>query len=35
MLRRPALPEVAAVETVDEVMDWLDHAPALATARGV
>jgi precorrin-6A/cobalt-precorrin-6A reductase len=35
MLRRPPLPEVAAVETVDEVMDWLDHGPGLATARGV
>jgi precorrin-6A/cobalt-precorrin-6A reductase len=33
--RRPALPEVAAVETVDEVFDWLDHVPALAIARGV
>jgi precorrin-6A/cobalt-precorrin-6A reductase len=35
MLRRPALPEVAAVETVDDVVDWLDHSAALATARGV
>jgi precorrin-6A/cobalt-precorrin-6A reductase len=35
MLRRPPPPEVAAVETVDEVVDWLDHAPGLATARGV
>jgi precorrin-6A/cobalt-precorrin-6A reductase len=35
VLRRPALPEVAAVETVDEVLDWLDHVPALAIARGV
>lgn len=35
MLRRPALPEVAAVETVEEAVDWLDHPPALATARGV
>jgi precorrin-6A/cobalt-precorrin-6A reductase len=35
MLRRPPLPEVAAVETVDEAMGWLDHLSALATARGV
>jgi precorrin-6A/cobalt-precorrin-6A reductase len=35
MLRRPPLPAVAAVETVDEVVAWLGHAPALATARGV
>jgi precorrin-6A/cobalt-precorrin-6A reductase len=35
MLRRPALPEVAAVETVDEAVDWLDHFPAPAAARGV
>ena len=35
LLRRPAPPEVAAVETVEEAVDWLDHPPALATARGV
>jgi precorrin-6A/cobalt-precorrin-6A reductase len=35
MLRRPAPPDVAAVETVDEAVDWLDHLPAFATARGV
>jgi precorrin-6A/cobalt-precorrin-6A reductase len=35
MLGRPALPEAEAVETVDEAEAWLDHAPALATARGV
>jgi precorrin-6A/cobalt-precorrin-6A reductase len=35
MLRRPALPEVPTVETVEEVVAWLDHGPALATARGV
>jgi precorrin-6A/cobalt-precorrin-6A reductase len=35
ILRRPVLPEVGAVETVDEVLAWLDHAPAPATARGV
>jgi precorrin-6A/cobalt-precorrin-6A reductase len=35
MLRRPALPEVEAVETVDDATAWLDHAFALATSRGV
>jgi precorrin-6A/cobalt-precorrin-6A reductase len=35
LLRRPPLPEVAAVATVDEAVDWLDHSAALATARGV
>jgi precorrin-6A/cobalt-precorrin-6A reductase len=36
MLRRPQLlPDVASVETVDEVMGWLDHVSALATPRGV
>jgi precorrin-6A/cobalt-precorrin-6A reductase len=35
MLRRPAVPEVQAVETVEDVVAWLDHAPALATPRGV
>lgn len=35
MLRRPPLPEVAAVETVDEALRWLDHWPGLAMARGV
>jgi precorrin-6A/cobalt-precorrin-6A reductase len=35
LLRRPALPDVAAVETVDAAVDWLDHSAALATARGV
>jgi precorrin-6A/cobalt-precorrin-6A reductase len=32
LLRRPALPEVASVETVEDVVNWLDHALAL---RGV
>ena len=27
--------EGAAVETVDEALDWLDHVPALAPARDV
>jgi len=35
MLRRPPLPEVEAVETVDDAVAWLDHMSALATARGV
>jgi precorrin-6A/cobalt-precorrin-6A reductase len=35
MLGRPLLPAVEAVETVEDVVAWLDHAPALATARGV
>jgi precorrin-6A/cobalt-precorrin-6A reductase len=33
--RPPLLPEVAAVETVDEAEGWLDHVSALATPRGV
>ncbi|MGI8725611.1 MAG: cobalt-precorrin-6A reductase [Methyloceanibacter sp.] len=35
MLKRPALPEVTSVERVGEVVAWLDHAIAPATARGV
>jgi precorrin-6A/cobalt-precorrin-6A reductase len=35
MLPRPALPEVASVETVEEVLAWLDHAIASSVARGV
>jgi precorrin-6A/cobalt-precorrin-6A reductase len=35
MLQRPALPEVPSVETVEEVLDWLDHALTPSTARGV
>jgi len=35
LLRRPALPDVEAVETVDEVVAWLDHASASAATRGV
>jgi precorrin-6A/cobalt-precorrin-6A reductase len=35
ILRRPALPDVAAVATVDETVTWLDHALTLAAARGV
>jgi precorrin-6A/cobalt-precorrin-6A reductase len=35
MLRRPPAPAAAAVETVTDVLAWLDHALTLATARGV
>jgi len=35
MLTRPALPQVESVDTVDEVMAWLDHASASAATRGV
>jgi len=35
MLQRPSLPEVEAVETVDGVLAWLDHAVTSAASRGV
>jgi precorrin-6A/cobalt-precorrin-6A reductase len=35
MLARPALPEVASVATVDEVLAWLDQAMTSSAARGV
>lgn len=35
MLRRPVLPAVAAVETVQEAVEWLDHELPPATERGV
>ena len=35
MLKRPALPQVASVTTIQEVVAWLDHAIAPSTARGV
>jgi precorrin-6A/cobalt-precorrin-6A reductase len=35
MLKRPALPEVASVETVEEVLAFIDHAMTPSTARGV
>ena len=35
LLRRPALPEAPAVETVDDAVAWLDHAGALPIERGV
>lgn len=35
MLRRPALPDVPAVETVEAAVAWVDHAPVPAISRGV
>jgi len=35
MVRRPPAPDGPAVETVEEVIAWLDHALTSATARGV
>jgi precorrin-6A/cobalt-precorrin-6A reductase len=35
LLRRPVLPDVPAVATVDEAVAWLDQALTLAAARGV
>ena len=35
MLRRPALPAVLSVDTVQDAIAWLDHAPAPSTDRGV
>jgi precorrin-6A/cobalt-precorrin-6A reductase len=35
MLKRPALPDVPSVATVDEALAWLDHALTLSTVRGV
>jgi precorrin-6A/cobalt-precorrin-6A reductase len=35
LLRRPPAPPAPAVETVEDVMAWLDHALTSATARGV
>jgi precorrin-6A/cobalt-precorrin-6A reductase len=35
MLARPALPEVESVNSVEQGLDWLDHALTLSTARGV
>jgi precorrin-6A/cobalt-precorrin-6A reductase len=33
--RRPAMPDVAAVERVEDVLAFLDHAGPIGTARGV
>ncbi|MFZ1883329.1 MAG: cobalt-precorrin-6A reductase [Rhodoplanes sp.] len=35
VLRRPTLPDVPSVETVDAALAWLDHALAPQAARGV
>jgi hypothetical protein len=35
MLKRPLLPEVKAVATVEEVLVLIDHAIASSAARGV
>jgi precorrin-6A/cobalt-precorrin-6A reductase len=35
LLRRPALPEVLAVATIEAAVAWLDHEPASMAARGV
>jgi precorrin-6A/cobalt-precorrin-6A reductase len=35
MLKRPALPDVPSVATVEEVVTWLDHASTPSAARGV
>ena len=35
MLRRPALPDVPAADTVQDAVAWLDHAPAPSADRGV
>lgn len=35
MLRRPALPNVLAVETVPDAVAWLDHTAASGKERGV
>jgi len=35
MVRRPALPEVASANTIDDVIAWLDHQPTPSLDRGV
>jgi precorrin-6A/cobalt-precorrin-6A reductase len=35
LVRRPSAPAAPAVETIDAVMEWLDHALTSAAARGV
>ena len=35
MLRRPTLPAVPSVETVEDAVAWLDHVPASGAERGV
>jgi precorrin-6A/cobalt-precorrin-6A reductase len=35
MLQRPALPDAPGVETIDDVLAWLDHAVTSVAPRGV
>jgi precorrin-6A/cobalt-precorrin-6A reductase len=35
MLRRPTLPAVPGVETIEDAVAWLDHVPASGAERGV
>jgi precorrin-6A/cobalt-precorrin-6A reductase len=35
VLRRPALPDVTSVDTIDDAVAWLDHAETSAAVRGV
>jgi precorrin-6A/cobalt-precorrin-6A reductase len=35
LLRRPEMPQVPAVEAIDDAVAWLDHALTLRAARGV
>jgi precorrin-6A/cobalt-precorrin-6A reductase len=35
LLRRPVLPQVPAVDKVEDVLAWLDHAPTVSSDRGV
>ena len=35
LIRRPAAPATPAVESIDAVMEWLDHALTSTAARGV
>jgi len=35
MVKRPALPDAASVETIEDVLAWLDHAVTAAATRGV
>jgi hypothetical protein len=35
VVRRPIAPAAPTVETIDTVMEWLDHALTTAADRGV
>ncbi len=35
MVRRPALPDVTSVTTIEDALSWLDHAGTVAASRGV